>query len=468
MLLIVKRKRKKKKKIFCFVLYFYFSADITTPVPKRANPIPIAPIPTTNRSFSSQDLNYIDQEPQLLITPLPVNANPSVTRTRAELSSHQHQQQQQQSMSIPTRSDCDSSNKDQYIKQGAIPKRRASNRCKAALEAGSAVVGRTGALDVVENAQIMNGGAEIVDGAIIDSEPCELQKDLPRWADSATKLLQSIPSAHTAEVSLNGHDGNMSPVELPELGIELAELKKEAVPTVGGGGIGGMDGGNGNSVGVEVGITSSHRSSMGKSKAGNKLTKSSYSPRRISRNSTHERTSSSGGGDDSGERSSPKTKPRRTKSKTRRSSHSASPVPKSSSAAASSQTNNLSEPETGGGTSSEQDRSKKPKRRSSSCNSSPSRGGGICKEKPRTSGDTSDSETELSDESPAGTAKTRKAKLMRQYADCNSKVFVMHNKAPLWNENTQVYQLDFGGRVTQESAKNFQVELHQKQVGFKC
>ena len=42
--------------------------------------------------------------------------------------------------------------------------------------------------------------------------------------------------------------------------------------------------------------------------------------------------------------------------------------------------------------------------------------------------------------------------------------FVMHNKAPLWNENSQVYQLDFGGRVTQESAKNFQIELQGKQV----
>ncbi|CAH2105429.1 unnamed protein product [Euphydryas editha] len=41
---------------------------------------------------------------------------------------------------------------------------------------------------------------------------------------------------------------------------------------------------------------------------------------------------------------------------------------------------------------------------------------------------------------------------------------VMHNKAPMWNENSQVYQLDFGGRVTQESAKNFQIEYHGKQV----
>ncbi|KAJ8868905.1 hypothetical protein PR048_030446 [Dryococelus australis] len=45
--------------------------------------------------------------------------------------------------------------------------------------------------------------------------------------------------------------------------------------------------------------------------------------------------------------------------------------------------------------------------------------------------------------------------------------FVMHNKAPMWNENSQVYQLDFGGRVTQESAKNFQIEFRGKQVCFK-
>ena len=43
----------------------------------------------------------------------------------------------------------------------------------------------------------------------------------------------------------------------------------------------------------------------------------------------------------------------------------------------------------------------------------------------------------------------------------------MHNKAPLWNEGSQVYQLDFGGRVTQESAKNFQIEYSGKQVSSK-
>jgi len=34
----------------------------------------------------------------------------------------------------------------------------------------------------------------------------------------------------------------------------------------------------------------------------------------------------------------------------------------------------------------------------------------------------------------------------------------------MWNETSQVYQLDFGGRVTQESAKNFQIEFGGKQV----
>lgn len=42
--------------------------------------------------------------------------------------------------------------------------------------------------------------------------------------------------------------------------------------------------------------------------------------------------------------------------------------------------------------------------------------------------------------------------------------FILTNKAPLWNEHSQVYQLDFGGRVTQESAKNFQIEFKGKQV----
>ncbi|CAF2517964.1 unnamed protein product [Rotaria sp. Silwood2] len=46
----------------------------------------------------------------------------------------------------------------------------------------------------------------------------------------------------------------------------------------------------------------------------------------------------------------------------------------------------------------------------------------------------------------------------------NTSFYVMQNRPPLWNEQSQVYQLDFGGRVTLESAKNFQIEFKGKQV----
>uniref|UniRef100_A0A915CN96 Tubby C-terminal domain-containing protein n=1 Tax=Ditylenchus dipsaci TaxID=166011 RepID=A0A915CN96_9BILA len=48
----------------------------------------------------------------------------------------------------------------------------------------------------------------------------------------------------------------------------------------------------------------------------------------------------------------------------------------------------------------------------------------------------------------------------------NSKMLVMTNKTPFWNEQSQVYQLDFNGRVTQESAKNFQIEHQSRQCLF--
>lgn len=51
-----------------------------------------------------------------------------------------------------------------------------------------------------------------------------------------------------------------------------------------------------------------------------------------------------------------------------------------------------------------------------------------------------------------------------KHALSNCKIETMSNKTPFWNEQNQVYQLDFGGRVTQESAKNFQIELDTKQV----
>lgn len=49
--------------------------------------------------------------------------------------------------------------------------------------------------------------------------------------------------------------------------------------------------------------------------------------------------------------------------------------------------------------------------------------------------------------------------------ESEGQVLVMHNRTPIWNSQSQVYQLDFGGRVTQESAKNFQLELDGQQVG---
>ena len=41
----------------------------------------------------------------------------------------------------------------------------------------------------------------------------------------------------------------------------------------------------------------------------------------------------------------------------------------------------------------------------------------------------------------------------------------IHSKTPTWNEQHMIYQLDFGGRVTTKSAKNFQLELDGEQVG---
>lgn len=55
----------------------------------------------------------------------------------------------------------------------------------------------------------------------------------------------------------------------------------------------------------------------------------------------------------------------------------------------------------------------------------------------------------------------RKKKNLCGYRSCScSREFNMSNRPPVWNELNQVYQLDFGGRVTQESAKNLQID-HQ-------
>ncbi|KAG8438471.1 hypothetical protein GDO86_004877, partial [Hymenochirus boettgeri] len=40
---------------------------------------------------------------------------------------------------------------------------------------------------------------------------------------------------------------------------------------------------------------------------------------------------------------------------------------------------------------------------------------------------------------------------------CNENIIELHNKAPVWNDDTQSYVLNFHGRVTHASVKNFQI-----------
>ncbi|CAF4085981.1 unnamed protein product [Rotaria sp. Silwood2] len=48
-----------------------------------------------------------------------------------------------------------------------------------------------------------------------------------------------------------------------------------------------------------------------------------------------------------------------------------------------------------------------------------------------------------------------------------SNLLELHNKAPVWNEETQSYVLNFHGRVTQASVKNFQI-VHEDDHVFTC
>lgn len=41
----------------------------------------------------------------------------------------------------------------------------------------------------------------------------------------------------------------------------------------------------------------------------------------------------------------------------------------------------------------------------------------------------------------------------------------LHNKTPIWNEETQSYVLNFHGRVTQASVKNFQI-VHANDIDY--
>jgi hypothetical protein len=54
--------------------------------------------------------------------------------------------------------------------------------------------------------------------------------------------------------------------------------------------------------------------------------------------------------------------------------------------------------------------------------------------------------------------------LIKRYESKNlENLLVLHNKAPVWNEETQSYVLNFHGRVTQASVKNFQIVHPQNQ-----
>ena len=44
---------------------------------------------------------------------------------------------------------------------------------------------------------------------------------------------------------------------------------------------------------------------------------------------------------------------------------------------------------------------------------------------------------------------------------------ILQSKRPHWNENTSVYELDFGGRINRDSVKNFQLEHNDEMVHFK-
>ena len=44
-------------------------------------------------------------------------------------------------------------------------------------------------------------------------------------------------------------------------------------------------------------------------------------------------------------------------------------------------------------------------------------------------------------------------------------ITILNNKSPVWNEDSQSYVLNFHGRVTQASVKNFQI-VHEKEPDY--
>lgn len=54
-------------------------------------------------------------------------------------------------------------------------------------------------------------------------------------------------------------------------------------------------------------------------------------------------------------------------------------------------------------------------------------------------------------------AQERESLLLKWQNKDMENLIELHNKAPVWNDDTQSYVLNFHGRVTQASVKNFQI-----------
>ena len=397
---------------------------------------PIAPMTSTNRSFS----DTVDSNNKYLVS------------TLAEASKAEGQTgDDREGESVPL---IPETTKEEYIQQGAIPKQRLVTQGRRKIESEGATTlsgGRTGPLDVATDLRLINGGAEALDeGLILPSDVQgeeELQTDLPRWADSAPMH------------SRTGHlcDGPGGSGQSPKRVVRRKDNYE-------------VNGTGSTKETTDVTVTNGVRyvAIMNGSPQIDILHRAPTSANEGELDSSLEVQASSTNteGDapddiskDMKVNSSPQSKVKRSKLK----------VKKNESGQEANGPDKQGSPKLSGTTQeSTTGKSRKSLRKAwSNADRSPSRS------QLKSQADNSDSEAEnqnaneAGDSSTASSAKSRKIKLMKQYANCKSRVFVMHNKAPLWNENTQVYQLDFGGRVTQESAKNFQVEQDSKQVGKK-
>ena len=64
--------------------------------------------------------------------------------------------------------------------------------------------------------------------------------------------------------------------------------------------------------------------------------------------------------------------------------------------------------------------------------------------------------------SKAGWESTSKQKSSSPKKSNSASDLVIHSRTPIWNDQHMIYQLDFGGRVTCKSAKNFQLETTEQ------